>query len=489
MQYLRSKFSVVSLLVLLGLLSGGVCRAGLSGDEQKLLSHIRSQDMMATIERLCSKEFRGRKAGSLEECAAADYIISKFAKDGLSATGADGFVGYKQALTMNYGLVRTKDDIKASLAYKVHGKGEQTRSFLYRDYNGRGGLDIKSDVVFVGYGISDPSTGHDDYKGLDVTGKVVIWLSGQPKGVSSKSASGSYKALVAYQHGAAACLVYRPSNAKDEWGTNVGLAGSIADFPYIAIDDTFASELLSPISPSARSLMSKASDKLPIGAHCLPVELKINPVCDPDRKTFNLIGEIPGSDPLLSKEIVLVGAHYDHLGDTPDGQMFAGADDNASGTSVVLEIAHALKESGLAPKRTIVFASWTGEECGLVGSNYFTVHPPFPLSSLAACVNLDMVGEGNTGEFMTTGKAAYPDRYKTIDGSAEDLGYKATADQIRGASDHLAFGRKKVPSFLIYTAGEHPNYHSVRDVPSAINPTVLESAARLTALSVWRLAQ
>jgi len=385
--------------------------------------------------------------------------------------------------------VWTKDDIKATLAYKVRGKGEQTRSFLYRDYNGRGGIDIKSDVIFVGYGITDPTNGRDDYAGLDVAGKVVLWLPGQPKGVSSKCATGSHKMQSAYQHGAAACLLYRPLGMKDEWDTNIGLAGSIADFPYIAIDDNVASELLSPISTNARSLMSKASNRLPVGAHCLPVELKINPVCDPDRKTFNLIGEIHGSDPKLSKEIVLVGAHYDHLGDTPDGQIFAGADDNASGTSVVLELAQALKESGLAPKRTIVFASWTGEECGLVGSNYFTAHPPFPLSKLAACVNLDMVGQGNMGEFMTTGKAAYPDRYQDIEESLQDLGYKATPDQIRGASDHLAFGRKKVPSFLIYTAGEHPNYHSVRDIPSGINPNVLESAARLTALSVWRLAQ
>ena len=458
----------------------GSLNAALTEDEQKLVSEIGVTRMMADIERLCSDEFRGRRAGSPEHYAVADYLASKFAESGLSTVTDEG---YKQPLTMRYSLIRSKDEIKARLTYRTsgkHGPINRVRSFSYRGYNGRGGLDLESEVVFVGYGTDN------DYAGLDVAGKIILWLPGRPK--DAKPITGMHKMMAAYQRGAVACLMYKPVGMKDEWGTNIGLSGSIADFPYIAVDETIVSELLSLSAGEVRGLLAKDPRELPTGARGLKVRLQVTPVCDPDRRTYNVIGVLPGADPQASQEVVLVGAHYDHLGDDGRGRIFRGADDNASGAAVVLEIARAITNSGLAPRRTIVLAAWTGEEAGLVGSNYFAANPPFPLENIVSSIQLDMVGAGTPGTLVTAGAAAYPRHYRHLAESARDLGLALRPDAGAGASDHLAFARRKVPSFLFYSAGEHPNYHTVRDTPAAINRKALESAARLAALAVWRAA-
>ncbi len=480
--------ALVALLFAIIFLTLRPANAAITQDEQRILSGISANRMMQTIERLCCDQFAGRQAGTSGENAARDYLVTQYTSAGLSPL--QEFPRYKQPLTMRYSLVKSNEDIKATLSYKVAGRNggaSRLRSFSYPSYNGRGGLDIKSKVVFVGYGIYDPASGHDDYSGVNVTGKVVMWLPGQPEGVNlAGKSTGVQKMLAAYQHGAAACLIYKPAGVNDEWGTNTGFAGAIADFPYIAVDDQIASELMAPARVNLGSLLHGSSSKQSIGAAGAYVRLRITPVCDPNRSTYNIVATLPGTD--LKDEVVLVGAHYDHLGSNGHANIFRGADDNASGTSVVLDVARSIRASGLVPRRTIVFCSWTGEECGLVGSNYFAANPPFPLGEIVSNLELDMVGTGTPGVICTTGAAAYPSHYKNLSTSASDLGVTLQADTVIGASDHLAFTRKHVPSSLIYAAGNHPNYHTIRDIPAGINPKILESTARLTALSAWRAA-
>lgn len=449
-------------------------RAAITQDEQALLSSISIDRMVATIERLCSDEFKGRRAGSPESYAAADYIAEQFKDCGLSAPECESFEGYRQPLTMRYSLIGSIDDIRATLTYPVNG-ALRTKTFAYRGYNGAGGLDLRGQVVFVGYGIHNPTAGYDDYAGLDVKGKIVLWQSGQPAGVKlTTGVTGAHKMVTAYQRGAVACLISRPANIKDEWGTNVGLSGTIADFPYIAVDEKVTKELFA--APTlARS-----------GLPGTEVRLQITPVCDPKRKTYNVIGVIPGTDPDVTDQIVMVGAHYDHLG-SKGGEIYRGADDNASGAAAMLEIARIIRDTGLAPRRTMVFSSWTGEESGLIGSNHFAANPPFSLKRVVSNLEFDMVGQGNPGTFITTG-SAFLAHYATLSGSAEELGISLKAERYPGASDYLAFTRKGVPSSLIYADGEHPHYHTSRDTPSAINRDVLTSAARLGALAAWRAA-
>lgn len=486
-QFSETKLPVLRLfavIILLLMFTSASSFAALSPDEQMLLSHVNVGPAMHTIERLCANDFEGRRAGSIQSDMAADYLVAQFQDEGISKLNLPGIEGYKQPLTMRYTLVNSKDDIRATLSYKIAGKRgpvEKTQIFPYSEYNGHGGLTLKSDVVFVGYGIHDPADGYDDYSGLDVHGKIVLWIPGAPKNAHlHRSFTSTEKLIAAYEHGAVACLLCKSKAVKDYWGTNIGLSGAIADFPYISVDRTTASNILG--RPGDFDL-----SKLKGGAHGSKVRLHITQIYDPNRLTYNVLATLPGTDPVLSHQIVMVGAHYDHLGADRVG-IYRGADDNASGTSVVLEVANAIRESGLSPKRTIVFACWTAEEAGLIGSNYFANHPPFPLSSIVSNFELDMVGEGRSDLFMTTGARDFPKHYAYLASSAADLGITLNADTVRGASDHLSFSRKHVPTSLLYSGGEHPYYHTIRDVPSAISPKVLESAARLTTLAVWRAA-
>ena len=463
MGHSRGCFLARTLVILaLVVLAVGRSTAALTQDEQKLLSLVNVSSLTSTLQRLCCDQFAGRRAGSPEQALVADYLTTQFTRDGLSAFQAKGFEGYEQLLAMRYSLVNSVADIKATLTYDVGGK-EKSRVFAYRQFNGRGGLDLRSEVVFVGYGMPE------DYENLDVNGKIVFWLPDQPK--ETHKITDYHKMLAAYQHGAVACLTCRPPEPNNDAGTNVGLSGSIADFPYLVVDRQIAWEIL-PKSPQ-------------IGNRGANILLQVTPVCDPERPTYNIVGALPGTD--LADEVVILGAHFDHLGKSAAG-VLRGADDNASGTSVVLEVARVLAKSELKPRRTIVFSSWTGEEAGLIGSNYFTANPPIPLDKITSNIELDMVGAGTPGAFMTTGASAYPHHYESIASSGNDLGFTLTPDVIVGASDHLAFVRKKVPTSLIYSAGEHPNYHTTRDVPSAINRQVLRSAAKLALLAVWRAA-
>lgn len=459
-------------------------QAALTSPEERLAGMVDSARIMNTIERMCGDDFAGRRAGSPEHYLVADYLAREMESIGLSADPVLG--GMKQPLTMRYSLVESPDQIKARISYTAGGK-KQNRTFAYRDYNGRGGLSVSSKVVFVGYGISDPSSGYNDYAGLDITGKTVLWLPGRPAGVKlGISPSGAQKMLTAYQHGAVACLILRRAGIKDAWGTNVGFAGAIADFPYIGVDERIADELMS--ASGLRPSRIKNGAKVKSGVAGVSIHLAVTPVCDPVRKTYNIIGHIPGSDSALKDEVVLVGAHYDHLGRLKSGGILRGADDNASGSAVVLEAARSIMQSGLPPRRTIVFALWTGEEGGLIGSNYFAGNPPFPLKNIVSNIELDMVGTGTPGVFGSTGAAAYPRHFTHIAQSASDLGLILKRDSLNGASDHLAFTRKNVPSSLIYAEGKHPYYHTVKDTPETLKPEVLESAAKLVILSAWRAA-
>lgn len=462
--------------------------ASLSNDEEKLLGAISLHRMVTTINRLCSRDFGGRRAGSPENKAVADYLVSRFRSAGLYPL--PGINGYLQSLTMRYSLVKKKDEIEAVLTYAVQsnkGMLQRMRRFSYRDFNGNGGIKLKSKVVFVGYGINDSQSGYDDYSGINVNGKIVLWISGKPPMVANLSAATlAHKIATAYQQGAVACLIYNPHVSQEGFGANIGLSGPIADFPCITIDRKVANELLAPAGLNIEQLASMKPLNLPRGAQGAEVELRIPQVCDPARRTFNVIGVLPGSDPLVSNEIIIVGAHYDHIGVGAGGQFFPGADDNASGTSVLIEIADVLKDTMLKPRRTIVFIAWTAEEAGLVGSNYFVANPPFPLQTVRLNINLDMVGIGTPKAFVAVGTSH--DSLSILKESASDLGITLSFNTRVGPSDHLALAREKIPSFLIYASGEHPNYHTPQDVPSSLNMNVLENAARLAVVATWRAA-
>lgn len=202
-------------------------------------------------------------------------------------------------------------------------------------------------------------------------------------------------------------------------------------------------------------------------------------------RLINVLGVIPGSDPKLREETVIIGAHRDHFGQQA-GLLFPGADDNASGTAVLLEVARILKESSHPPRRTILFASFSGEEQDLQGSRLYVRNPARTLSQTVAMINVDHVGVGN-GK-LTVGVTKIP---KEVAKEAAQMAGLSGDVELYGffpGGDHVPFAKAGIPTVAVVTSGAHPFFHQPSDVPETIQPHVLQAAARYILALTWILA-
>jgi hypothetical protein len=205
--------------------------------------------------------------------------------------------------------------------------------------------------------------------------------------------------------------------------------------------------------------------------------LNLQVIFDEKRQTQNVLARITGTDNTLKNEYVIVGGHMDHLGVDMSGDILNGADDDASGTAVVMETARAMKRSGFAPKRTIVFAAWAAEEMGLLGSKYYTEHPIYPLEKMVANINLDMEGHG-TGKVRAGGSYYAPEVWRILETKLP----KALLDNAvpgrggPGGSDHTHFLYNGIPAFMVSTDGPHFKTNRVGDVIDLIKPEILQAS-------------
>lgn len=205
----------------------------------------------------------------------------------------------------------------------------------------------------------------------------------------------------------------------------------------------------------------------------------------------NIVAKIEGSDPELKNEYVIIGAHFDHLGKNNRGQIFPGADDNASGTAAVVEIARAFQGMTIKPKRTLIFILFCGEEKGLLGSRYYAEHPLFPLEKTVAAFDLDMIGRNAADQLCVLGKYQYPKLFALVDEinrKTVNMELNLSVEQYLMASDHFPFLRHNVPA-LMFNTGDHDQYHRPEDTVGRILPDKVEKVAQLTFLSMWQIAE
>ena len=213
------------------------------------------------------------------------------------------------------------------------------------------------------------------------------------------------------------------------------------------------------------------------------VSLSVKLVPIRDAATRNVLAMIQGSDP--SADFVIVGGHYDHVGADPGGAIFQGANDNASGSAVVVALAEYFAQRHIQPKATIIFAAWTGEEAGLVGSAYYTNHPLFPLAKTRAYINLDVVGAGSGAGLTITNDS--PALANVARASAKDLGITFGGSAVGGGSDHESFLRAGVPAtFFIWQ--QYGDIHVPGDTFDKIDPAKLTKTGQAAALTLLRLA-
>jgi len=493
--------------------------------QKRGLASINQNDLKSYMTFFASDEMAGRETGTVQNDAAALYIKTNIMRLGLKpVTGADQ---YFQAMP----LMETKTDKENSFLKVYNSVGDNifTTDSLVSLMKPSTNTEYSGKLVFAGYGYTDTENGYNDLAGLDLKGKIVLVMTGKPDSAMTEKSEffdenlEGVKMMSIIGSGAkAVLLVYDPVN-KFRNAYESGLADILSSASVTLRDQRqfSAPALISFITQNAADelLLSTGSnlrqfrDKIHSGRNPVSLELKdvtVNIRSSLEKKEFtgsNVIGIIEGTDPALRNECIIYTAHFDHVGVNDNGEVNNGADDNASGSMALLEIAEAFMQLKKKPSRTIVFAWMNGEEKGLLGSNYYVAHPVIPLNQTLININLDMVGRSKTA--ADTGKlysfdmnVTRPDEIilytghestdliKITEMAAQKSGLSILdmgRDIPHGSSDHVPFRDKGIPA-LCFHSGIHKDLHGPGDDVDKIDFDKMERAAKTAFLIGYQVA-
>lgn len=456
---------------------------------------ISSHALFDYVTELCSETYGGRLTGSEGYNKAAARVAGLLDGWGIKPAGDKG--SFLQSFKNPYTLVKGPTELYLHIPLKK--KGLIKKYYRYEEDFCPGSTsdsgEITAEVVYVGYGITAPEINYDEYKGVDVEGKIVLMEREVPVYPGDEPEEfrkwrpysfHQYKVKNARDHGAAGMLYrYNIVNPNCTFLKNFILT-------YVGqpvVDDIFAGtgkdhkKILNKIKES-RMPHSFRTGKI--------VTMKAYTEHHPEGTGYNVIGYIEGSDPQLKKEAVVIGAHLDHLG--YNHELIPGANDNASGVAVVLSVAEAMAKSAVKPKRSVVFIFFGAEEQGVKGSEYYLQHPVVPNDRVVGFINLDGVGRG-TKLRVLAGKN-YPRLMTFFDEANRRYIHRQIEatyfhNLARPRLDAARFMRAGIPSLSISTAGAAPlpydTYHKTTDNPSIITPEIMEDLAQLIFIALTNM--
>jgi aminopeptidase YwaD len=448
-----------------------------------------AQAAWSYIKDLASDSMLGRKSGQPGGRMGEEYVASKFKEWGIEPAGDNG--AYFQNFTIEHRNI--KEGVKLEII------AEKTRRDFYYGEDWRvqrfsGSGHFTAELVFIGYGIHAPDKDYDDYAGVNVNGKIVLFSAGTPQKLEKKlgDLTKMEKRIEAAQKlGARAAIVFRPSTTQTRY-FRIRLKKELykPDFVLLSVERKVTDFIFKDLKTELRHLIREIEGKarprsLETGVKAF---VSVNAIFDEKRPTRSVLAKINGSDKVLMNEYVIIGGHMDHLGISPMGDIMNGANDNASGTAVVMEIARIMKLNRAKPKRTVIFALWAGEEQGLLGSRHYADHPLFPIEKTVAYINMDMVGHGS-GKIPFQGVYYGPQIWELLKEKLpeEILNYVMPQRGGPGGSDHTPFLEKGVPGFFIITRGAI-KYHQSRDDSDLINPEMLKKTGDFVHAAVKILA-
>jgi Zn-dependent M28 family amino/carboxypeptidase len=339
---------------------------------------------------------------------------------------------------------------------------------------------VSGKLVFVGYGITATQLNHDDYANGNAAGNIAVAVQGTPDGANPHGQFTRYegvrwKAVAARNAGTKGLIVIaREPNFQEDRLTRLAYDNTAGDagLPVIVISRAAADRLLKASGASLSELEQSPTNRTLTGEISLTTDILRSEV-----PAYNVIGMLEGSDPVLKKEVIIVGAHYDHLGRGGEGSgslaqragdIHYGADDNASGTAGVLELARLFTTQTPKPRRTIVFMAFGGEEEGLLGSNYYVNHPLLPLANTVAMINMDMIGRMKESKLVIGGVGTAKEWRDIMAANAEKAFQLTLNEDGFGPSDHSSFYAKQIPVLFFWT-GTHTDYHKPSDTFEKIN--------------------
>jgi hypothetical protein len=460
---------------------------------------------MKHVKFLADDDMKGRASGSPELEKAADYIASQFQVWGLRPTGDSDTFFQKFELTTGAQLGPKSELAINGVPLKLN------EDFVPISFSST--AEFEGTAAFVGYGITAPEFHYDDYQGIDVKEKVVIALRHEPQELDAKSpfngsnftahAAFINKAINARQHGARGIVFITDPN---NHGTEQDVVGSATrstepddvGIPSVHTRRDPIAALLAKAGKDLAAVQAKIDKDLTPDSFEIPgARVKIATEIIRTRKAVrNVIGAVPGNDPDLRNEWVVIGAHYDHLGlgdrnslaPSQIGQIHHGADDNASGTAGVLELAWLAAKHKQDFKRSLLFMTFAGEELGLLGSNYFTNHPTVGIEKIVAMINMDMIGRLQNDRLFIGGVGTSPNLKSWIEELNHTVGLNLDySDSGYGASDHMSFNIKKIP-VLFFFSGLHVDYHRPSDTYDKINAEGAKKIMSLAYMMTDRIA-
>lgn len=429
-------------------------------------------ELLGHVAALTAPEMEGRGSGRPGGERAARYIADALAAAGLWPGGDGGT--FFQSFVIGSAVRRPAPEAALDRVSPAPAGLELGEAWL--PHGGSLAGEVSGEVVFVGPGISEP--GNDDYAGVDLRGAIALALEEAAPSAGRRPVSRLDKVIAARHAGAGALLI-----AGDPL-PGVPATAAAVNLVSASLTRDAADALL---APSGHRLAALAGDRAagPPGPRPTGVRVRIRVAFEhEERRAANVIGVLPGTDPALAAEAVVVGAHYDHLG-RQRGVVYPGADDNASGTAVALGLARAFAEAGGAP-RTLVFALFSGEEIGLLGSGHYVQHPTVPLARTVAMLNFDMVGRLRDDRVHVIGVESGQGLRAVASRAAAAEGLPAVLrDAPFAPSDHARFYARGVPVLFFHT-GTHPDYHRPTDTADRISGPGM---ARVAALGARILAQ
>jgi aminopeptidase YwaD len=436
---------------------------------------ITAKELKKDVFYLASDSLKGRKPGTPEGDLAANFIREQFRAAGLKLLADNGFQYFEIVTDVALGE-------NNHLKFKDF-NGTVKQDFIPLVFSSNG--EVNAPVVFAGYGfdIDQDSLKWKDYNGIYVKGKWVMIFRGDPELDNPDSKFIPYgdirgKVLTAKDHGAAGVFLVTPKSIdKDDKLMVLRTENNevTSGIPVINIRHTIGDQLLQASGLTLDSLERMLNRTRKPMSFSIPVQVSCtSDVIQKKARTENVIGMIEGTDPVLKDEYIVIGGHYDHLGFGGQGSgsrmpdtvaIHNGADDNASGTALVMEMAGKLASVRSQLKRSIIFISFTGEEMGLLGSKYFVDHPDVELKKIKAMFNFDMVGRYDKDKkaISVSGTGTSLEGDSILRMFEKQLPFAVThSPEGFGPSDHASFYASNIPVFF-YTTGTHMDYHTPFD--------------------------
>jgi len=463
---------------------------------------ISADALRASVTFLASDDLEGRLTGTDGERKAGDYIAARFRKAGLEPMGEGG--GYFQPFPFTSGVTVIDEENRLEVTDASGNAHAFTVGKDYRPLAFSENASVSGEVVFAGYGLTmpgDAKSAYDSYADIDVKDKIALVLRYVPEDVTAERraelnvyAGLRYKAMLARENGAKAMLVVTGPNSPNAGelvalAVDQALAGS--GIPVVSVTGDVARVLFSGYEQAMGEVQDGLDQENPHvpGHFALPgVRVELETALRRETDTGrNVIGYLPPAGGRKDGPVLVVGAHYDHIGHGDigslarkgeEGQIHNGADDNASGTAVVLALAEAM---AAAPERSpmgIVFAAWSGEEMGIIGSNYFVQHPSVPLARVAAYLNFDMVGRLRENTLMLQGVGSSTAWKPVIEKRNVAAGFNLKlSDDPYLPTDVTAFYPQHVPVIAFFT-GSHEEYNRPVDDAETLDYDGMERIAR-----------